>query len=105
MADVLTEAEIEKSLAALPGWSCQDGKLHKEIRFKDFNEAFGFMTRLALIAEKLDHHPDWSNSWNTVVLDIVNHSAGGVTTKCIDLALAAQAMCRTERDGTITPTA
>ena len=63
------------------------------------------MTRAALAAEKLDHHPDWSNSWNTVVLDIVNHSAGGVTKRCIDLALAAQAMCHTERDGTITPTA
>jgi 4a-hydroxytetrahydrobiopterin dehydratase len=103
MADVLTDQQVTDALAALPGWSFTAGKLHKEIRFKDFNEAFGYMTRVALIAEKLDHHPDWSNSWNTVVLDIVNHSAGGITKQCIDLALAAQAMVATERDGDINP--
>jgi 4a-hydroxytetrahydrobiopterin dehydratase len=98
MADVMTDEQITKALAALPGWSLADGKLHTEIRFKDFNEAFGFMTRVALVAEKMDHHPDWSNSWNTVVIDIVNHSAGGVTERCIDLALAAAGVYRVTKD-------
>ena len=94
MAAILSDEMITKALGGLPGWSYVDGKLHKEIRFKDFNEAFGFMTRVALIAEKMDHHPDWSNSWNTVVLDIVNHSAGGVTQSCIDLALDVDKIAR-----------
>jgi 4a-hydroxytetrahydrobiopterin dehydratase len=88
MAEVFSKEQIDKALAALPRWSCVDGKLHTELRFTDFNQAFGFMTRVALIAEKLDHHPDWSNSWNTVVVDIVNHAAGGITQRCFDLALA-----------------
>jgi 4a-hydroxytetrahydrobiopterin dehydratase len=94
MADVLSEKQIDKALAAIPGWSCADGKLHKELRFRDFNEAFGFMVRVALVAEKRDHHPDWSNSYNTVVIDIVNHAAGGVTKKCIDLAIDVEAIRR-----------
>lgn len=71
-----------------PGWSIVDGKLHRELTFGDFSEAFGFMARVALAAEKLDHHPDWSNSWNTVTIDIVNHAAGGLTEKCRQLAEA-----------------
>jgi len=90
----MDDEQVEKALAALPGWACVDGKLHKELRFADFNEAFGFMTRVALVAEKLDHHPDWSNSWNTVVIDIVNHSAGGVSKRCVDLAIACEGMYR-----------
>ena len=61
------------------GWSVVDGKLHRELKFANFNEAFGFMARVALLAEKADHHPDWSNSWNTVVIDLVSHDAGGIT--------------------------
>ncbi|MEA3056497.1 MAG: 4a-hydroxytetrahydrobiopterin dehydratase [Actinomycetota bacterium] len=94
MADVLSEEQIDKALAALPGWSCVDGKLHKDLRFRDFNEAFGFMARVALVAEKRDHHPDWSNSYNSVVIDIVNHAAGGVTQPCIDLAIDIEAISR-----------
>jgi 4a-hydroxytetrahydrobiopterin dehydratase len=101
MADVLTNDQIDKALAALPGWACVDGKLHKDLRFRDFNEAFGFMTRVALVAEKRDHHPDWSNSYNSVVLDIVNHSAGGVTQTCIDLAIDIEAIAREMVDSPI----
>jgi 4a-hydroxytetrahydrobiopterin dehydratase len=68
------------------GWEVVDGKLHRELVFTDFAEAFGFMARVALIAEKLDHHPDWSNSWNRVVIDIVNHAEGGITERCVELA-------------------
>lgn len=94
MAEILTDEQVTKALGGLPGWSCVDGKLHKDLRFRDFNEAFGFMARVALVAEKRDHHPDWSNSYNSVVIDIVNHSAGGVTQTCIDLAIDVEAIAR-----------
>ena len=64
------------------------GHLRRELTFADFSEAFGFMTRVALIAEKLDHHPDWSNSWNRVTIDITSHAEGGVTDVCVELATA-----------------
>jgi 4a-hydroxytetrahydrobiopterin dehydratase len=70
------------------GWEVVGGKLHRELRFEDFSEAFGFMARVALAAEKADHHPDWSNSWNRVVIDLVSHDAGGITDR--DHALADQ---------------
>lgn len=94
MAEILTDEQITKALGGLPGWSRVDGKLHKELRFRDFNEAFGFLARVALVAEKRDHHPDWSNSYDRVVLDIVSHSAGGVTQSCIDLAIDVEAIAR-----------
>jgi 4a-hydroxytetrahydrobiopterin dehydratase len=83
----LTPVEIEARLGALPGWSVEAGKLHRAYKFADFVAAFGFMARAALIAEKMDHHPEWSNVWNRVVVDLTTHDAGGITEK--DLALAA----------------
>ena len=68
------------------GWSEVDGKLHREFTFANFSEAFAFMARVALAAEKVDHHPDWSNSWNKVVIDLVSHDKGGITDR--DTALA-----------------
>ena len=82
----LSEAELAKALAELPGWRVENGKLHREWRFADFNAAFGFMTRVALEAERMNHHPDWSNVWSRVVVDLVTHDAGGVTAS--DVALA-----------------
>lgn len=61
------------------GWELAEGRLHRECVFADFSTAFAFMTRVALAAEKLDHHPDWSNSWNRVVIDLISHDAGGIT--------------------------
>jgi 4a-hydroxytetrahydrobiopterin dehydratase len=61
------------------GWTVVDGKLHREFTFADFAEAFGFMARAALAAEKMDHHPDWSNSYNTVTVDLSSHDVGGLT--------------------------
>ena len=90
---VLEPAEVEARLAERPGWSLVDGALHRELTFGDFSEAFGFMARVALAAEKLDHHPDWSNSWNEVVLDISSHAAGGITARCFDLAAAVDRIC------------
>ena len=68
------------------GWEVVNGKLHREFEFGDFRQAFAFMTAVALEAEKLDHHPDWSNSWNRVVIDIVSHAQGGITDRCRELA-------------------
>ena len=69
-----------------PGWTVVDGRLHREFEFADFVEAFSFMTAAALIAEKMDHHPDWSNSWNRVVVDLVSHDAGAITERDVELA-------------------
>jgi 4a-hydroxytetrahydrobiopterin dehydratase len=68
------------------GWDVVDGKLHRAFQLVDFSEAFGFMARVALIAEKLNHHPDWSNSWNTVDISIASHDEGGITELCVDFA-------------------
>jgi 4a-hydroxytetrahydrobiopterin dehydratase len=90
MADAaLSAEEVQARLASVPGWELVDGKLHREVKLADFSEAFAFMTRVALLAEKLDHHPDWSNSWNTVTLDITSHAAGGITARCFELAEGA----------------
>jgi 4a-hydroxytetrahydrobiopterin dehydratase len=70
------------------GWDVVDGKLHRELRFRDFSEAFGFMARVALLAEKANHHPNWSNVWNTVVIDLVSHDAGAITARDEELAAA-----------------
>ena len=82
----LSEDELRKELDALDGWSLQNGKLHREFQFQDFNEAFGFMTRVALIAESMEHHPEWFNVWNGVVVDLSTHDAGGVTSLDVQLA-------------------
>jgi len=92
MADTLPDDEVQRRLQDLDGWSVVDGRLHAEFEFSDFNEAFGFMTRVALVAEKLNHHPDWSNSWNKVTVDIVSHAAGGITEGCFELAGKAGAL-------------
>ena len=68
------------------GWTVVGGKLHREFEFHNFVEAFGFMTMVALLAEKADHHPDWTNSWNKVVIDLVSHDEGGITDRDTELA-------------------
>jgi 4a-hydroxytetrahydrobiopterin dehydratase len=82
----LSDAELTAALKGLPGWSVADGKLRRVFEFKDFSAAFAFMTQAALAAEKMNHHPDWSNSWNKVTVELVTHSAGGLTAN--DTALA-----------------
>jgi 4a-hydroxytetrahydrobiopterin dehydratase len=84
----LSAEEVDARLADLPGWGVVDGALHREVVLGNFVEAFGFMTQVALVAEKLNHHPDWSNSWNKVVIDVVSHSDGGITETCLELAAA-----------------
>ena len=90
----LTEQQVETDLQELEGWSLVDGNLHRVFEFNDFTHAFGFMTRVALAAEKMDHHPDWSNSWNKVTVDLCTHSAGGLTRNDFDLAEKIQQIYR-----------
>lgn len=68
------------------GWAVVDGRLHREFAFADFVEAFGFMASVALVAEKMDHHPNWSNVWNTVTVDLWSHDVGGITDRDVTLA-------------------
>jgi 4a-hydroxytetrahydrobiopterin dehydratase len=82
----LEPEELEAALRELPGWELAGGKLHREVRFADFSEAWGFMSRVALLAEQLDHHPEWSNVWATVRIDLITHSAGAVSE--LDVAMA-----------------
>jgi 4a-hydroxytetrahydrobiopterin dehydratase len=84
----LDDGEREEALAKLPGWTheAQRDALSRSFRFADFGEAFAFMTRVALEAEKADHHPEWSNVWNRVEVLLTTHSAGGLTEK--DVAMA-----------------
>jgi 4a-hydroxytetrahydrobiopterin dehydratase len=86
--EVLAPDDVAARLRQLDGWTIVDGKLHRELEFVDFAAAFACMTHVALAAERLDHHPDWSNSWNRLVIDITNHAAGGLTDRCFRLAAA-----------------
>jgi len=82
--------EIARLLAQLPGWTVEAGKLHREYRFTNFVEAFGVMTSVALVAERINHHPEWFNVWNTVRVDLTTHDAGGITAKDFELAEAME---------------
>lgn len=82
----LSHEEIQGQLKNITGWSIVNGKLHKEIEFDDFNEAFGFMTRAAMHIEKMNHHPEWFNVYNKLVIDLNTHDVGGITENDISLA-------------------
>ena len=82
----LSDEELKKELANLPGWSIVNGKLHKDFVFKDFIEAFGFMSTAALHIEKMNHHPEWFNVYNKIKVDLTTHDAGGITQNDINLA-------------------
>lgn len=86
----LTDAEAAALLANLDGWSRVAGRdaIERRFQFKDFSEAFGFMTRVALVAERMNHHPEWFNVWNKVEVTLSTHDAGGLTALDVDLAAA-----------------
>lgn len=90
----LTDVERAGLGATLPGWTpaLDRDAIRREIRFKDFSEAWGFMNRVALAAEKLDHHPDWSNVWNTVRIELSTHDVAGLSDKDVALAQAINAL-------------
>ena len=84
----LTAVEIQDRLATIPGWTLREGRLRRELRFRDFSEAFAWIARAALAAERLGHHPDWSNSWALVTVELTTHDAGGLTE--LDFRLAKE---------------
>jgi 4a-hydroxytetrahydrobiopterin dehydratase len=93
MAGKLDEIERAAALEGLTNWTLgADQNIVRSFRFKSFSEAFGFMMRVALLAEKADHHPDWSNSYGKVEISLSTHDAGGITQKDIDLAQKIDAL-------------
>jgi 4a-hydroxytetrahydrobiopterin dehydratase len=90
MSETLNGKARTSALASLPKWAEVTGRdaISRTFTFTDFNEAFGFMARAALVAEKLDHHPEWRNTYNTVSVVLSTHDAGGLTSKDITLATA-----------------
>jgi len=94
MADLFDTAQIAALGSKLPGWTIDEsqGTLTRSFTFKNFSKAFGFMSRVALLAEKADHHPDWSNAYNKVEIVLSTHDAGGLTQKDVDLAQKISAL-------------
>ena len=92
MTEKLSAEERARALAELPGWREAEGRdaIARTFSFKNFNAAFGFMTRVALVAEKMDHHPEWTNVYKTVSVVLSTHDAGGVTARDIKLARAME---------------
>jgi 4a-hydroxytetrahydrobiopterin dehydratase len=86
----LAAADVTARLSALPGWSITGGKLHRELTFADFAQAFAFMGDVAREAEALQHHPEWFNVYNRVVIELTTHDAGGITTLDFELARRAE---------------
>lgn len=82
----LGQDELKEALRGLPGWELKDAKLHRAFRFRDFIQAFGFMTRVALIAEAKAHHPEWFNVYNQVTIDLTTHDAGGISDRDVEMA-------------------
>ncbi len=82
----LSPREAQAALAGLPGWELRGEKLWREFRFPDFVQAFGFMARVALLAERMNHHPDWSNAYNRVTIELSTHDLNGLSTLDVELA-------------------
>ena len=83
---ILSDTQLESGLKELTDWSFRDEKLFKEFKFLDFAQAFEFMSLVAIVAETMDHHPEWSNVYNSLEINLVTHSEGGITQLDIDLA-------------------
>lgn len=96
---VLTDEALETALAGAPAWSRSEGgdAIRRSVKFRDFAAAFGFMTAVAIDAQALDHHPDWSNSWATVEISLSTHAEGGLTRR--DFTLAAKIDARVDAAG------
>jgi len=82
----LSEGEIQAAVAGLEGWFLLSGKLHREYKFASFVEAFGFMASAALVAESMNHHPEWFNVYHTVKIDLTTHDAGGISENDVEMA-------------------
>lgn len=84
--DILSPEQINQGLAGLPGWEIREGKVWRQVTFPDFATAFAFMTKVAAVAEELQHHPDWRNVYNRVELSLSTHEVNGITEKDVQLA-------------------
>lgn len=83
---LLEDREVRAALGSLKDWTFSEGRLRKQFTFPDFVRAFGFMARVALVAEKMDHHPDWANVYNRVTVELWSHDLGGVGTLDVEMA-------------------
>jgi 4a-hydroxytetrahydrobiopterin dehydratase len=97
MIERLSQSEIDISLKKLNGkidelWRIKEGKLYREFKFSDFVSAFGFMTKVAILAERANHHPEWSNVYNKVVISLTTHEAGGISNRDFQLAYEISAL-------------
>src|SRR5690554_541342 len=99
MPEAMSVESVREALGDLPGWSFADGALTKELRFRGFSEAFAFLTRVAMLAEKLDHHPDFTCSYTRVSLRLSSHDAAGVTLRDVGLARAVEELLRAPPGG------
>lgn len=86
----LSETEVDQALSELPGWTLENGKLHRDYTFVDFVAACGFMAGVALVAQDMDHHPEWFNVFNRVRIDLATHDSGGITALDVKLARAME---------------
>jgi 4a-hydroxytetrahydrobiopterin dehydratase len=93
----LDDAAVTHALATLSSWTLRGGKLHRELRFASFAEAFGFMSSMALVSEAMNHHPEWSNVYDRVAIDLSTHDAGGVTELDVQWAARADELLRASR--------
>lgn len=92
MSSTYSQESAAPLLASLPGWSFSNDGIEKEFQFPDFVQAFGFMSQVAILAEKADHHPEWSNVYNRVQIRLSTHDAGGLTDKDFDLARSIESL-------------
>ena len=95
----LADDEIAAALPSLDGWTVENGRLHREYRFANFVEAFGFMSSVALVAESMDHHPEWFNVYRSVRVDLSTHDAGGITRLDLELAKRMNTLARGRAEG------
>jgi 4a-hydroxytetrahydrobiopterin dehydratase len=86
LKEKMSDQEITAAIAQLPEWKLVNGKLKREFKFNDFIGAFAFMTKVAIVAEKMDHHPEFFNVYNRVVIDLATHDVGGISTLDVELA-------------------
>ena len=93
-AQPLSASDLAALGITLPNWQLVAGKLHRDLVFADFVEAFAFMTKVALIAQAMDHHPEWSNVWNRVSLDLITHDTGGLSNLDVQLAQRIDGLAR-----------
>ena len=90
----MPKLDVQTALKDLPGWQAKGEAITRKFEFKDFNAAFAFMTRVALLAEKMDHHPEWSNVYNKLDVTLTTHDAGGVTENDVKMAKAMESYAR-----------